>query len=82
MVVRREVLTERLAGLREALRRLDVIRVRPSDDPAWEWAIERGLPGVVPEAYWNPGLINQSATARATATTTPTTTTTLRRPAR
>jgi uncharacterized protein YutE (UPF0331/DUF86 family) len=43
VVVRREVLTERLAGLREALRRLDVIRAHPSGDPAWEWAIERGL---------------------------------------
>jgi uncharacterized protein YutE (UPF0331/DUF86 family) len=43
VVVRHEVLRERLAGLREALRRLDLIRARPSDDPAWEWAIERGL---------------------------------------
>ncbi|MGD0839296.1 MAG: DUF86 domain-containing protein [Polyangia bacterium] len=43
MVVRREVLLERLAGLRETLRRLEVMRGRSSDDPAWEWAIERGL---------------------------------------
>src|SRR5512138_284851 len=43
MVVRREVLRERLAGLREALRRLDELRSRPADDVASEWAIERGL---------------------------------------
>jgi uncharacterized protein YutE (UPF0331/DUF86 family) len=43
VVVRREVLRERLAGLREALRRLDEIRARPSDDVASEWAVERGL---------------------------------------
>ncbi len=43
MVVRREVLTERLAGLREALRRLDLIRAHPLGGPDWEWAIERGL---------------------------------------
>ena len=29
--------------MREALRRLDVLRAHPSDDPAWEWAVERGL---------------------------------------
>ncbi len=43
MVVRREVLRERLAGLREALRLLDQLRSRVSDDLACEWAIERGL---------------------------------------
>ena len=43
MVVRREVLRERLAGLREALRKLDELRSRPAADVASEWAIERGL---------------------------------------
>jgi uncharacterized protein YutE (UPF0331/DUF86 family) len=43
VVVRREVLRERLAGLREALRMLDDLRSRAADDRASEWAIERGL---------------------------------------
>jgi uncharacterized protein YutE (UPF0331/DUF86 family) len=43
VVVRREVLRERLAGLRQALSRLVALRSRPLDDPAAEWAIERGL---------------------------------------
>jgi hypothetical protein len=36
MVVRREVLRERLAGLREALRLLDELRSRSADDMASE----------------------------------------------
>jgi uncharacterized protein YutE (UPF0331/DUF86 family) len=43
VVVRREVLRERLAGLREALSRLIAIRSHPLDDAAMEWALERGL---------------------------------------
>lgn len=43
MVVRREVLRERLAGLREVLHRLAVIQGQQRDDTTAEWAIERGL---------------------------------------
>jgi uncharacterized protein YutE (UPF0331/DUF86 family) len=43
MVVRREVLRERLAGLREVLHRLAAIQGQQRDDAAAEWAIERGL---------------------------------------
>lgn len=43
MVVRREVLRERLAGLREALKRLEDIRSRSVADAIGEWAMERGL---------------------------------------
>jgi len=43
VVVRREVLRERLAGLRETLARLDEMRAHPLHQPALEWAIERGL---------------------------------------
>jgi len=43
VVVRLEVLRERLAGLRQTLRRLDDIRARPPADAIAEWATERGL---------------------------------------
>ena len=43
MVVRHEVLRERLAGLREALARLEDIQSKPLADAIAEWAMERGL---------------------------------------
>ena len=43
MVVRHEVLRERLAVLRETLRRLDEVRVHQPSDAIAEWALERGL---------------------------------------
>jgi uncharacterized protein YutE (UPF0331/DUF86 family) len=43
VVVRREVLRERLASLRAALHRLAMIQGQRRDDAAAEWAIERGL---------------------------------------
>lgn len=43
MVVRREVLRDRLAALREVLSRLASIRSHPLGDPTTDWAIERGL---------------------------------------
>ena len=43
MVVRHEVLRERIAGLRVACSRLAELRIRAGMDPATEWARERGL---------------------------------------
>lgn len=43
MVLRPEVLGERLAALREVVERLRQARERDLDDPINEWAIERGL---------------------------------------
>ena len=43
MVVRREALRERIAGLRAACGRLVELGARPATDPAAEWAAERGL---------------------------------------
>jgi uncharacterized protein YutE (UPF0331/DUF86 family) len=43
MVVRREALRERIAGLRAACGRLVELGGRPATDPAAEWAAERGL---------------------------------------
>jgi len=43
MVVRREALRERIAGLRAACVRLAELGTRPATDPAAEWAAERGL---------------------------------------
>ena len=43
MVVRREALRERIAGLRAACSRLSDVRMRSATDPATEWARERGL---------------------------------------
>jgi len=43
MVVRREALRERIAGLRAACSRLGDVGMRTATDPATEWARERGL---------------------------------------
>ncbi|HEX7506269.1 MAG TPA: DUF86 domain-containing protein [Polyangia bacterium] len=43
MVVRREALRERIAGLRAACSRLSEVGMRRAMDPATEWARERGL---------------------------------------
>ena len=43
MVIRAEVLAERLAALREAVARLRDVRARDLSDPALQWAAERGL---------------------------------------
>lgn len=43
MVVRREALRERIAGLRAACSRLSEVGMRTATDPATEWARERGL---------------------------------------
>jgi uncharacterized protein YutE (UPF0331/DUF86 family) len=43
MVVRREALRERIAGLRAACSRLADVGMRTGNDPATEWARERGL---------------------------------------
>ncbi|MGB8299394.1 MAG: DUF86 domain-containing protein [Polyangia bacterium] len=43
MVVRREALCERIAGLRAACSRLAELGTRPTTDSATEWAAERGL---------------------------------------
>jgi uncharacterized protein YutE (UPF0331/DUF86 family) len=43
LVVKTDLLRERLAALRATIERLRVLRGRDATDPAAEWAVERGL---------------------------------------
>jgi uncharacterized protein YutE (UPF0331/DUF86 family) len=54
MVIRAEVLRERIAVLREAVARLRRLREEDLDDPVIEWAVERGLQ-VAAEAVFDIG---------------------------